>query len=162
MIDDRSAPREWPLLCQPSVCILIVCQTGSCHLCLWGSSTDTNLSHIPHARTGDLTNSYSDQSYWLPHSGHGVSQESGAMRLTNWFKLPLPYLLCQVSHVWPSVAISMLCSELRTHRGSPQTPILSNVQNKQNCHNSQENKDWTFSASAEHYIAKFHGSPSRK
>lgn len=130
VIDDRSAPREWPLLCEPSVCIFIVSHTGSCHLCLWGSSTDTNLSHAPHARTRDLTNSYSDQSYWLPHSGHGVSQEWSAMRLTSWFRSPLPCLLCQVSHVWPRVAIPMLCSELRTCRGSPQTTILSNVQNR--------------------------------
>lgn len=65
--DNRSAPGQWPLLCEPSVCIFIVAQTGICHLCLWGSSTDTDLHNVPHARTGDLTISYGDQSYCLPH-----------------------------------------------------------------------------------------------
>lgn len=60
----------------------------------------------------------------------GVYQELQAKRLTGWFRLPLPYLLWQISHVWPSVAIPMLCSKLRTCRVSPQTTILSNVQNK--------------------------------
>lgn len=145
--DDRSAPGQWPLLCEPSVCIFIVAQTGICHLCLWGSSTDTDLHNAPHARTGDLTISYSDQSYCLPHywlcpSDLGVSQELEAMRLTSWLRLPLPYLLCQISHVWPSTAMPMLCSKFRICRVSPQTTILSNVQNKQNCHNSQENNGW--------------------
>lgn len=58
------------------------------------------------------------------------SQELEAMRLTSCFRLPLPNLLCQVSHVWSSMAIPMLCSKLRTRRVHPQTTILSNVQNK--------------------------------
>lgn len=150
-----------------SVCIFIVPQTGSCHLCLWGSSTDTDFCNVPHARTGDLTNSCGDQSYCLPHYwlcplSLSVSQELEAMKLTGWFRLPLLHILCQISHVWPSMAIPMLCSKLRTCRVSPQTTILSKVQNKQICHNSQENKDWKFSAWIEHYVAKFHCSPSRK